>query len=190
MDWSLRSISAVPLLYCVYGQSHVSLSSLFRDGVLKQLCLRRGKWPVFAVPQFTRLLFSSTHIYHRKVQGCNGWAHLGGLACCSLIHGHHGPLPLWCNIACTKQMTPPGQWMGPFLYIFLVPFSNEKKEILLFFEQHSNVDWKCASSGVNCCVWSRALVFCIWRAHGLDSDGGIWTWTARSDLSLGPEWIC
>lgn len=138
MDWSLRAISAAPLPYFIYVQSHLSLSAL--GALVKQLRLRHGKCSVFAFLQFTHYCSAPPIFITRRCRGVTDELIWGsGLL---LIDSF---LPLWCHIACNYRWLH--QENGWDLYL-LVPFQMKERDLLfcqpLFSEQHSNVDWKSA----------------------------------------------
>lgn len=164
--------------FIAFMDNRMSASLTFLGRCVKTAVFKTWKVACVCCSAVYPLLFSSTHIYHQKVQGCNGWAHLGGLACCSLIHGHHGPLPLWYNIACTKQMTPPGQWMGPF-YLFFGPFFKWK-------ERNSAFLWATFQRGLEVCIFRCKLLRVELCACVLDL-ACTWIWFRWRDLDLGSK---
>lgn len=162
------SICAAPLLHFMYVQSHVNLSTLavFSIWCGETTVFKTWKAVCVCFPAVYSLLLSSTHIYHQKVQGCNGWALLGVWHVAHWLHQENG-------------------WD---LY-FLVLFQMKERSVLLpssFFQ--SNIP-----------AWTQSLHFevqivaCgpVWlrspsgvHVDLIQMEGGIWTWSARSDLRL------
>lgn len=186
MDWSLYSISAAPLLYFIYVQSHVNLSTM---GVFSRRC---GKttlfetWKVVSVcfPAVYSLLFSSTH----RCRGVTDELIWGSGVL--LIDSWSDPASV-VQYSLHQQMTPPGKWMGP---LFFGPFSNERERSALepssFFRTTFQRGLKvcilrCKLWHVDQCYCVLHLV-CVWiwfRWRNLDVDNKVRPQTCT-------EWIC
>lgn len=113
--------------FIAFMYNHVS--AFFLRRCVKTTVFKTWKVVCVCFPVVYSLLFSSTHIYHQKVQGCNGWAHLGVWRVAHWFTVTVDPASV-VQYRLHQQMTPPGKWMGPLFFWSL--FQNENKEICSF----------------------------------------------------------
>lgn len=110
----------------MYNHMSASLPCVFfQDGVVKQLCLRHGKWSVLAFLQFTHCCSAPPIFITRRYRGVTDELIWGSGVL--LIDSWSDPASV-VQYSLHQQMTPPGKWMGPF---FFGPFSNERERSAL-----------------------------------------------------------